>query len=479
MNLGRLFRVLGDRYKIVLLILAVTVFAAGIASLLISKRYTASTSIIVEFPSNDPLNGNPNYMAGTVAGFLATQVDLIKSDRVIGRVAQALSRNPEPLLREWASQGGSLTDPGATQAMMDWLGTKLSREMRVEASRDSSFLTISYEARDAEFAALAANAFSKAYLAAMLELKTEPAKNYSTLFEGQLKQYRQDLAAAQEKLSRFQQKSGIITSDEREDVENRRLQELSTQLVQIQNEMSDSRSRRQTAQRGSTEALPEVISNQLIQSMKSELSRVEARYNDESSRYGANHPQLLATKAEMNSLRSRLEAETGRIVASITAGNSINEQREARIRSALDAQRSKVLQLRQQRDQLALLQRDVDAAQKAYDLLSGRLTQTNLESAARLSNASIASPATVPSDPSRPKLGLNLGLGAFFGLLLGVLAAVMAEGLQRPLRTAEDLLEAAGVPVLAVLPPANSRRVHRLVGDTGPTVGPQLRLGNR
>src|SRR5690606_35937557 len=123
----------------------------------------------------------------------------------------------------------------------------------------------------------------------------------------------------------------------------------------------------------------------------------------------------------------------------------------------LEAQRQRVLDLRQKLDQLALLRRDVESAQRALDLLSDRVTQTTIESSANTSNVSIVTPAAVPTEPSRPKPALNLAIGGFFGLVLGIIAAVSVEGVQRPLREAEDLLEAAGVPVLAVLPPVGSK----------------------
>ncbi len=53
------------------------------------------------------------------------------------------------------------------------------------------------------------------------------------------------------------------------------------------------------------------------------------------------------------------------------------------------------------------------------------------------------------------------------------------EAAQKPLRSADDLLQASGIPVLAVLPPSQSTRAQRLIGGTGPTVTPpNLRLGN-
>ena len=74
---------------------------------------------------------------------------------------------------------------------------------------------------------------------------------------------------------------------------------------------------------------------------------------------------------------------------------------------------------------------------------------------------------------------LNTLVGIFLGLFMGMLAAFTLEAAQRPLRSAEDLLESAGVPVLAVLPPSRSTRAQRLIGGTGPSVAPpSLRLGH-
>lgn len=95
------------------------------------------------------------------------------------------------------------------------------------------------------------------------------------------------------------------------------------------------------------------------------------------------------------------------------------------------------------------------------------------------SNISVITPAVVPLLPSRPNLVLNTAVGIFLGLFIGLLAAFTLEAAQKPLRSADDLLQAAGIPVLAVLPPSQSTRAQRLIGGTGPTVTPpSLRLGN-
>jgi capsular polysaccharide biosynthesis protein len=85
----------------------------------------------------------------------------------------------------------------------------------------------------------------------------------------------------------------------------------------------------------------------------------------------------------------------------------------------------------------------------------------------------------VPTEPSRPQPLVNTVLGAIVGLFVAVLAALTLESMQKPVRTSDDLLQASGVPVLAVLPPAASKRPQRLIGNTGPTIRPpQLQIGN-
>src|SRR5690606_3798103 len=338
------------------------------------------------------------------------------------------------------------------------------KRLAVTPSNEGSTLTISYESSDPRLATDIVNAFTRQYLQATLALRSDPAKLSAEYFEQQVGVHRERLRTAQAKLSAFQQQTGIVATDERLDIENQRLQELSSQLVQMQALATESRSRRAAIGREGRESMPEVVQNPLVQSLKTELGRAEARLQEMSSRLGSNHPQYVSAQSEVTSLRSRLNAEIDKVSRSIVANATVNVQREGEIRAALDAQRARVLRLKKDHDQISVLEREVAEAQKALDLVTQRLTQTNIESQAPQSNVSILAPALTPTEPSRPKPLLNMIVGAFAGLLLGLLAALSLEAFKRPVRTADDLLHAVSVPVLAVLPPANSRRPQRLIG---------------
>lgn len=470
----QLLRVCIARARLIAIVALSVLTTALLISIWTPYRYTATTAMVIDFPSNDLVAGGSVYMPGTIANFLATQLDILRSERVISRAIETMKLEDQAKIQNiW------LQKTQGRGTIREWLLAQISKNLRAEASREGASLSLSFEFSDPVLAAEIANGISAAFISTSLEIKSDIAKGYATQFESQTKQIRQALADAQTKLSAFQQKTGITAHDERFDVENTRLQELSTQLVQIQSQASASRSRSDAAQRHGREYLPEVVANPLINTLKGDISRVEQRLEFEATRFGANHPQFIATRSELAALRLRLNTEISRIANSLSTHNTVNDQQTGLIQAALNAQRDKVLGLKKQRDQLAVLQRDVDTHQRALDLVHQRLTQATLETQARQSNISIVSTAHPPERPSHPQPLLNTIVGSFFGLILGLVAAITMESINRPLRSADDLLGSVPFPVLAVLPPAHSKRPQRLIGHASASVSPSLPLSGR
>ena len=281
----------------------------------------------------------------------------------------------------------------------------------MKPSRDSNVLDISYTAVDPKFAAIVANAFAKAYIDTNLAMRVEPARQYATWFDGQIKTLRDNLEKAQTNLSAFQRKTGIVATDERIDIENARLAELSSQLVALQGQSADSRSRQNQA-RDSIETMPEVLSHPLVQGLKADVARLEAKLQDTRAQLGKNHPGVERAEAELRSMREKLDVEMKKVITGITTANQVNQEREVEIRRSLNAQRARVMAMKAYRDEQAVLMREVESAQRAYDAVSNRLTQTNLESRTSQTNVYLLNPAVEPNIHSRPRIVLNVdGLG--------------------------------------------------------------------
>jgi succinoglycan biosynthesis transport protein ExoP len=468
-NLYLLLSALRARYRVFFLVLLATVLVATVVSLLLPKTYVATASLLVDAKNEQSMTGNPFASPRQQIGYLQTQVDLISSMKVARKVVADLRLADSPAARE------AFEDEAKGQGSIeDWLAENLLRYLKVDTSQ-SSVIQVMYGSSDPKFSAAVVNAFAKSYMDTHLELRVEPTKQAAVWFDEALKGLRTSLEQAQTKLSDYQRQKGIVSSDERSDVDSTRLAELSSQLVQAQNLTYDARTRQQQAREFLNQGIgldkvPEVLSNPFIQSLKTQLSIGEARLQDLASQYGRNYPLYQRQMSENQSVRERLDSEMRKIVDGLENAARQSSRREAELKDALGAQRSRVLEFKEYRNELGVLARDLETAQRAYDTALQRLTVNKVESSASQTNVAVLNSAVEPRNASRPKIFLNIALAAFVGTVLGLAIVFLMETFDRRVRSFGDLDDGPNVPVLVVLnswEPARARLTARLPGVSG------------
>ena len=99
MTLVQFFSILRARWKIMVLVLGAAVVGTAMVNALLPKSFTSTASVLVDVKSPDPIAGiifpgmnSPSYMA--------TQVDVIQSDRVSQQVVRVLRLNESASMRE-------------------------------------------------------------------------------------------------------------------------------------------------------------------------------------------------------------------------------------------------------------------------------------------------------------------------------------------------------------------------------------------
>ena len=446
MNFGHFFAVLWARKFTLLVAFSMILAGAGLFSFFSEKSYKATALLVLDAKVTDPLTGAmiPNLL--TMPVYFATQVDIISSRRVSSKVVETLkfAENPQARAQFEAATKGK----GNIQ---DWLADLLVAKLDVKPSKESSILELSYSASDPQFAAVMANAFADAYLQVNADLKSEPAKQNSTFFERENKLLRDKLESAQQKLSAFQRDNGVLATDDRLDVEQARLAELSTQLVLAQGMTYDTQSRETQASTSAAESTPEIVNNPFIQGLKSELVRRETELIQLSESYGSNHPKIQATRADVGALRAKIDTEMKKVTASIGNGRRAAQKREEELRVALEQQKSKILQLKKVRDESGLLSREVENAQRVYENTMMRFNQTRLEGRSNMASAALLQPATPPQMPSSPRVVRNMLIATLLGTMFGIALAFLREFFDRRVRTASDLSDDLQIDVLGTL----------------------------
>lgn len=431
--------ILRARYKLALLIFVLTVAITVGVSLAMTRQYTASAALVVDVKSPDPVTGL--MLQGMMAsGYMSTQLDIINSDRVAKAVVKLLRLDESAAIRQQWQE-----DTQGKGQLNDWLARLLSQKLDVMPARDSNVITINYTGADPDFAAAVANAFSQAYIDVNLDLRLAPARQYAAFFEEQAKAARDKLEVAQAVMSDFQQANGITTADERMDYETARLNETSSQLTTVQGLTTDSQSKRLNTR---ADTMAEVMQSPLINGIKSDIVRMQGRLADSNITLGKNHPQTLRAESELAAMKAQLDAETQKITRSIETTYQVGKLRERQLQGTLASQKARVLVLNKQRDELNVMRRDIESAQRTFELLSQRASQATIESRTNQTNISVLNPAVAPQHPSSPRLLLNTLVAIILGGLLGLTAALVVELTRRRIRSVHDLMEVLDIPSL-------------------------------
>lgn len=310
---------------------------AAVATLVMPARWVATARVLVEPAPGELLPG------GTLPAHLATQVDIVTSQRVALRVVDTLRLADDPeSIRRWRLE----TD--GTGSLRHHRSDRLLRDLSVEPSGASSVLRISYAADDPATAARIANAFAQAYVELGASLGRDPSAEARERLDARTRSLREQLDLARQRLA-------------------------APLLPEVEPTPSDPR--RSAAARPVTE--------------------------------------IAATGAGTEG-----------------AGGDA------------DGPRERTAQIRRLRDELRLLQRDLEQAELAFDAAARRLDAS--PGRAGGPRPVLLTSASEPARPTRPDPLLNGALGAVFGLLAAIVGAGVAERRDRRIRGPRDLALASG-----------------------------------
>src|SRR5258708_5092108 len=216
MSLQQFLLALRARIGVFAVVLVATVLAATLASLLLPKSYKAIVSLLVDAKEEQSLSNalRPLILPQERLSYLQTQMDIMTSRKVARRVVQELKLEDDPAARAAVATGSE--SPGSLE---ERLAESLLRRFKGETSQ-SNVIHASFTAADPRFAARVANAFAKAYVDTMLELRVEPTREAAVWFDDHLNTLPPSPAPPPNKLPEYYQRPGIVPADDRDDARN-------------------------------------------------------------------------------------------------------------------------------------------------------------------------------------------------------------------------------------------------------------------
>jgi polysaccharide biosynthesis transport protein len=444
------------------------VAAYGVASIL-PPRYEAVATVTLDVSEPDPVTGNA--MGGPSARqYQRTLVTMLKSDRVALDVVDRLN-----LTRARGYIEAFNEDTGGKGDLARWIAHSLDDYLKAdlpESGQTGNMMTVSYRSPDPRFAQQVTNAFVAAFVKATLELKVTPAQQNAQWYEGELTNLRKGLEEAQARYAAYQQEVGLLgklDKLDRFDAETDTLHALADRLSQVRAELTGIESAVAQLQVAWPDIatlppraqIPSMLTSATIEKLKADLTNTEADIAKAVGEVGSGHPRLIALRATLAAqqqlLRNELLAARSALLARVDATRIQLKSTEA----AYSEQQAKILGLQHDKDKLAALAKDVALKQDLLDGASAKASSLRLQGQASFVNATVIDEAAVPDKPVFPKMILIIPISLAAGLALGLALSMLAEMLDRRVRSPADLEHAAGAKSLGVLMSRRQRSRRR------------------
>ncbi|MGQ9730135.1 MAG: GumC family protein [Candidatus Zipacnadales bacterium] len=355
------------------------------------------------------------------------------------------------------------------------LGTRLIH-FSVQGVRDTDVIAITCGSPDPHLAAAYADAIAQEYVWRSLLANREAAKRGAEWVQAQAANARDELDQRSEELRKLLAQSGLASVPDAARTLTERVSSLSDNIANTQAMVEAAEAELAALREQSTTHRQVVVASttSLSGAAAAELRQrlVEAQQERASllQKVTEQHPSVAELEARIREIERQLADELTRTTESQTRvtnplGQELIKQaidgqvrlvseraRLAAMESALAQVRKELARIPDIEQQLAQRQREVELAEKSYLALLDMLQSLELAQATEVAGASILDTASVPTTPVSPNRRLNLLTGFLVGLLVGLGLALLMEHLDNTFKTATELEQLYGLPVLAVIP---------------------------
>ncbi|MFC7378150.1 GumC family protein [Brevundimonas sp. GCM10030266] len=439
-------------------------------TLLMTPIYTAQATLQIDREAARVFNSaedvSPRESMAQGEEFFQTQYGLLRSRSLAERVVESLGlassdRSLQALGVEPPTGPGSAAVQAERRrnAALDYVQGNLS----VSPVRGSRLVAVGFNNPDPVVAARVANGFAENFIQANLDRKFQSSAYAREFLEDRIAQTKSRLEEAERQLVAYAANQQIINvgepSEGGSDSPGSSQSLASNNLVALNSSLAEARAARvaaeerwRSARNAQVMTLPEVLQNPSIQRLGEQRAQLEAEYQQKSSIYQADYPEMVRLRGQITEIDGQVQALATNIRASIQSQYVVAANQERSLQGQVDALKGDVLDLRDRSIQYNILQRELDTTRTLYEGLLQRYKEVGVTGNVTANNISIVDNATPPAAPSKPNMIINLVLAAIFGLGLGVVAAFVIEALDESVATPDDVEKKLGVPVLGVVP---------------------------
>lgn len=453
-------------------IIALSVAIGLVVTLLTAPRYTARAQIEISREQKKVTNvqGLDADESAQDLEFYETQYSLLRSRSLAERVVKAmdLDRNDDLFsyhgMRLNAAHFGDLSQgplsPEQQAERRKLATTLLLKNIDIAPVRRSRLVNIGYTSRSPAFSANVANIWTKQFIAASMDRQLASTADARKFLEDRLGALRGKLEQSERDAVAFATRNNIVNLDTSRDAEGKtqvqrtlaasNLDALNAALNAATADRIAAESRAKSAKDAGNSA--DALANEAMSQMRQKRAEVAAEYAQMLVRFEPNYPPAKALKGQLDALDVSITHEAERVAASRTLSYRDALARETELKAQVRGLKKTLDQQQQNSIQYNIFQRDADTNRQLYDALLQRYKEIGVAGMVGISNIVVVDTASIPDEPSAPKLITNLSVALLIGLALAVLAAIALEQIDEGVENPSQINQLFQLPMLGHVP---------------------------
>ncbi len=470
------------------------------------SEYTAATRILIDdsltkfAEEKDPVPSRVQADA-----MISSEVEILKSARLARAVAVAQKlQDNEAFLNPPRSPVGWVKDqvkavtslfssaPAPSPASVEnaRIGKAvalLQSGLTAERVGRSYVIEVSFRANDRKLAGAITRAYADAYLSDQLDANFDATQRATIWLQGRLAELRDSSQAAALEVEKYRAEHGL-TSARGELISEQQLSDLNSQLILAQADTANALARYQqfkaivdsgpeNAVKNATIPTDKGSNNTVINDLKARYLTVSKREQEIAARFGEDHAQAVALRREQDDLARQIFQELQQLTESYRNEYEVAKSRETSLRENVGQMAGQSSQAGQSLVQLKELEQKAAALSSLYQTYLARHEEAAQQKSFPIAKARVISEAGDPVSPSSPRKTMVLGLSLVLGLFGGAAAAAWREFRERFFRTGEDVRAALDANFLGYLPIVGARLSNSNAGsvaEAGDAVTPRI-----
>jgi succinoglycan biosynthesis transport protein ExoP len=436
LSLAQIVAIVWAYRKLTALIIVVVVALAVTTMALWPRTYTAMVTMMVNYEVNDPLNGK-ELPVGQMNSYIATQIELMQTPELMLAVVDRLRLTEDPNY----IQGYN----GTSGTLHEWVAAQLRKTLAIyRGQQGSQLIYITYSADDRAEAALIANTVADIYKEQDHLRSTGPPSERTKRYGEQLNELKSKVDQAQQDVTAFHQRNGLINQGDAANVDMVLLASLEERLLEAQNSRRGADARAS----GDQSVSDQVLASTEVQKLKSQLADQQQRLTQLNFSYTPQHPEVVAMQSLMDTTRRSLANAQRSYAANAAAELSASQRLEQNMQRGVKEQRSRVLATGQLQDEAAKYLLELQSAQTVYKRALEGYDQIMFASSGHYTNVTLVSRASPPVKASKPRVLAGLAMGFIAAGCLGFGIPLLYELFNRRVRCRDDIERHHGIAVL-------------------------------